>query len=205
MMSLAVLVDHPTGSHPASWLHPDTNPAGVHRHRPLQGHRPARRAGQVRPLLRRRHPRRAHRQPARLEPLSDVHERARAGDPADRARRRHDAHRPRRHRLHQLFRALQRRPPVRLARPHLGTAAPPGTSSPRPTTMPPATSATPTLPPHAERYERAGEFVDVVRELWDTWDDDAFVRDRGHRPLLRPGAACTRSTTTASSSRCTAR
>ena len=34
------------------------------------------------------------------------------------------------------------------------------------------------LPPHALRYERAGEFVDVVRELWNTWDDDAFVRDR---------------------------
>ena len=35
-----------------------------------------------------------------------------------------------------------------------------------------------TLPPHALRYERAGEFVDVVCELWDTWDDDAFIRDR---------------------------
>ncbi|MEJ1978080.1 MAG: LLM class flavin-dependent oxidoreductase [Acetobacteraceae bacterium] len=35
-----------------------------------------------------------------------------------------------------------------------------------------------TLPPHALRYERAGEFVDVVRALWDTWDDDAFVHDR---------------------------
>jgi len=34
------------------------------------------------------------------------------------------------------------------------------------------------LPPHALRYERAGEFVDVVRKLWNTWDDDAFVRDR---------------------------
>jgi FMN-dependent oxidoreductase (nitrilotriacetate monooxygenase family) len=35
-----------------------------------------------------------------------------------------------------------------------------------------------TLPPHGERYQRAGEFVDVVRKLWDTWDEDAFVRDR---------------------------
>jgi FMN-dependent oxidoreductase (nitrilotriacetate monooxygenase family) len=34
------------------------------------------------------------------------------------------------------------------------------------------------LPPHALRYERAGEFVDVVNKLWDSWDDDAFVRDR---------------------------
>ncbi len=34
------------------------------------------------------------------------------------------------------------------------------------------------LPPHALRYERAGEFVDVVNQLWDTWDDDAFIHDR---------------------------
>jgi N-acetyl-S-(2-succino)cysteine monooxygenase len=34
------------------------------------------------------------------------------------------------------------------------------------------------LPPHALRYERAGEFVDVVIDLWNTWDDDAFIRDR---------------------------
>jgi FMN-dependent oxidoreductase (nitrilotriacetate monooxygenase family) len=31
---------------------------------------------------------------------------------------------------------------------------------------------------HGERYERAIEFTDVVRGLWDSWDDDAFVRDR---------------------------
>lgn len=35
------------------------------------------------------------------------------------------------------------------------------------------------LAPHAERYERASEFVDVVRGLWDSWEDDAFVQDRG--------------------------
>ena len=35
------------------------------------------------------------------------------------------------------------------------------------------------LAPHAERYERAGEFVDVVNKLWDSLgDDDAFVRNR---------------------------
>jgi FMN-dependent oxidoreductase (nitrilotriacetate monooxygenase family) len=27
---------------------------------------------------------------------------------------------------------------------------------------------------HAERYERASEFVDVARALWDSWEDDAF-------------------------------
>jgi FMN-dependent oxidoreductase (nitrilotriacetate monooxygenase family) len=31
---------------------------------------------------------------------------------------------------------------------------------------------------HAERYERALEFTDVVRGLWDSWDDDAFLRER---------------------------
>ncbi len=31
--------------------------------------------------------------------------------------------------------------------------------------------------PHAVRYGRAQEFVDVVKGLWDSWDDDAFTRD----------------------------
>ncbi len=31
---------------------------------------------------------------------------------------------------------------------------------------------------HGQRYKRANEFVDVVNGLWDSWDDDAFVRDR---------------------------
>jgi N-acetyl-S-(2-succino)cysteine monooxygenase len=32
--------------------------------------------------------------------------------------------------------------------------------------------------PHAERYARAREFTKVVKGLWDTWEDDAFVRDK---------------------------
>lgn len=31
---------------------------------------------------------------------------------------------------------------------------------------------------HADRYERAFEFVDVVSKLWDSWADDAVVDDR---------------------------
>jgi len=31
---------------------------------------------------------------------------------------------------------------------------------------------------HDERYDRAVEFVGVVKGLWDSWDDDAFIRDR---------------------------
>jgi FMN-dependent oxidoreductase (nitrilotriacetate monooxygenase family) len=34
------------------------------------------------------------------------------------------------------------------------------------------------LEPHAFRYRRAREFVEVTMALWDSWDDDAFVRDR---------------------------
>jgi FMN-dependent oxidoreductase (nitrilotriacetate monooxygenase family) len=33
-------------------------------------------------------------------------------------------------------------------------------------------------PNHAVRYERAGEFIDVVTKLWDAWADDALVADR---------------------------
>ncbi|SEJ43115.1 FMN-dependent oxidoreductase, nitrilotriacetate monooxygenase family [Bhargavaea ginsengi] len=33
-------------------------------------------------------------------------------------------------------------------------------------------------PEHALRYEMAAEYVDVVQGLWDSWEDDAFVRDR---------------------------
>lgn len=33
-------------------------------------------------------------------------------------------------------------------------------------------------PEHAKRYERAREFVDVVKGLWDSWEDDAYVRDK---------------------------
>lgn len=31
---------------------------------------------------------------------------------------------------------------------------------------------------HDDRYDRAREFLQVTKGLWDSWDDDAFVRDR---------------------------
>lgn len=34
------------------------------------------------------------------------------------------------------------------------------------------------LDEHDSRYARAREFVQVVQRLWDSWDDDAFPRDR---------------------------
>ena len=33
-------------------------------------------------------------------------------------------------------------------------------------------------PEHDLRYERAAEFVEICKGLWDSWEDDAFVRDR---------------------------
>lgn len=34
------------------------------------------------------------------------------------------------------------------------------------------------MPSHAERYARAEEFANVVLALWDSWSDDALLRDR---------------------------
>lgn len=40
---------------------------------------------------------------------------------------------------------------------------------------------------HSKRYERAEEYVDVVKGLWDSYEDDAFVRDRQRGVYLEPG------------------
>ena len=39
---------------------------------------------------------------------------------------------------------------------------------------------------HAERYERANEFAEVVTALWDSWDDDAFMRDKASGQFFDP-------------------
>ncbi len=41
-------------------------------------------------------------------------------------------------------------------------------------------------PDHDDRYVRATEFADVVRALWDSWDDDAFVYDKADGLFFRP-------------------
>jgi FMN-dependent oxidoreductase (nitrilotriacetate monooxygenase family) len=33
-------------------------------------------------------------------------------------------------------------------------------------------------PAHAVRYERAAEFIEVARKLWDSWQDDAILADK---------------------------
>lgn len=43
------------------------------------------------------------------------------------------------------------------------------------------------LPPHAERYDRADEFVQVIKQLWDSWSDTALPRDRETGTFIDPG------------------
>lgn len=40
--------------------------------------------------------------------------------------------------------------------------------------------------PHALRYEKAAEFLQVVRGLWDSWEDDAFVIDKQNAQYFDP-------------------
>ncbi|CAG7638505.1 Nitrilotriacetate monooxygenase component A [Paenibacillus solanacearum] len=39
---------------------------------------------------------------------------------------------------------------------------------------------------HSLRYQRAEEFVEVVRGLWDSWDDDALIRDKADGIYFAP-------------------
>src|SRR5690606_38903326 len=41
-------------------------------------------------------------------------------------------------------------------------------------------------PDPAQRYERAHEFVDVVKGLWDSFEDDAFTRDKASGVYFNP-------------------
>jgi FMN-dependent oxidoreductase (nitrilotriacetate monooxygenase family) len=41
---------------------------------------------------------------------------------------------------------------------------------------------------HAERYERAEEYMNVVTALWDSWSDDAVLDDRVSGIYARPGS-----------------
>jgi len=42
------------------------------------------------------------------------------------------------------------------------------------------------LPPRAERYERAHEFLQVVAQLWDSWEDGALDINRAAGTFARP-------------------
>ncbi len=41
-------------------------------------------------------------------------------------------------------------------------------------------------PDHALRYQRAHEFVEVVKGLWDSWEDDAFIRNKDTGQFFDP-------------------
>lgn len=51
--------------------------------------------------------------------------------------------------------------------------------------------APPAQPSRGERYARAAEFIDVVRALWDSWDDDAVLADKRGGLFAKPGAVNT--------------
>src|SRR6266545_4072414 len=59
-------------------------------------------------------------------------------------------------------------------------------SSPRRTSPKPSTSDASGTMSNDARYDRAIEFVEVVQGLWDSWDDDAFVRDRKSERYFDP-------------------
>jgi alkanesulfonate monooxygenase len=58
---------------------------------------------------------------------------------------------------------------------------------------------------HGERYRRAREFFDVVTGLWDSFADDAFLRDLESGIFFDPAARCTCWGTRGRSSRSAAR
>ena len=41
----------------------------------------------------------------------------------------------------------------------------------------------------AERFDEAADYVEVLRRLWDSWEDDAEIRDVSHRAVRRPRQA----------------
>ncbi|WP_420997131.1 LLM class flavin-dependent oxidoreductase [Cupriavidus sp. 30B13] len=41
-------------------------------------------------------------------------------------------------------------------------------------------------PDHAQRYARAAEFTSVVKALWDSWEDDAFIGDKASGRFVDP-------------------
>ena len=148
-----------------------------------------RRARQIRPVL---HLRRAGDGPRRS---SVVRQRASSRRRCSRALSAVTTpHRPRRHGIDELRRAVPCRARLRLARP----------SQRRPRRLERrhqhqrhgrAQFQQEQHDEHDLRYEIATEFVDVVRGLWDSWDDGAIVADRATRHLSSTSRRCARSIT----------
>jgi len=45
----------------------------------------------------------------------------------------------------------------------------------------------PAHPPHAERYSIAREFIEVMKGLWDSWEEDALVMDKASGQFIDAG------------------
>ena len=87
-----------------------------------------------------------------------------------------DPYRADRHRDHHLQRALQHRAALRLHRPYQRGA---GWNLVTSQIEDEARNfGYDEHVPHAERYERAAEFHDIVVGLWDSWEADALLRDK---------------------------
>ena len=102
------------------------------------------------------------------------------------ARHRHQPYRPRGDRLDQLQRAVPRRAQVRLARSPLAAAAPAGIWSPPARRTRRAISAATSITSTASATSGRASSPSVVIGLWDTWDDDAFVRDKETGQFFHP-------------------
>ncbi|PJN91950.1 LLM class flavin-dependent oxidoreductase, partial [Bacillus sp. mrc49] len=42
-------------------------------------------------------------------------------------------------------------------------------------------------PDHPKRYKIAAEYLQVAKGLWDSWEDDAFIRDKQSGVFFDPG------------------
>ena len=190
LVHLSVALDD-AGWHPAAWREPRARPAELLDGRVLGGSHPA---GRARPAGLRHHRGRA--QPA-VRPL-------RPARPADRpgprtARRRadrgargapHAAHRAGADGDRHPYRAVSRVQGDRhaglrqhragrgadpgVARPARGRAVRPAQTSRPP---PPADNGRPEAAEIADGFDEAADYVEVLRRLWDSWEDDAEIRD----------------------------
>ena len=187
VLHLAVALDG-AGWHPAAWREPDARPRrAVHRRvldRPGRGGR-ARAArlrddrGLARPAVRPPVQRRTS-APTRSGPARRGTDR-RPGRPADRA---HRARADRGRHPHRAVPRVQghRHPGLRQHRP--GRGAGPGLGAVRDEaalfgrrTFPRSTGTPSRRRRLAELFDEAADYVEVVRRLWDSWEDDAEIRD----------------------------
>ena len=169
---------NPTGHHVASWRHPTRAGRRRHQLQALRRDRADRRARQVRHDLPRRQRLRARGQDGGAVALGAVHRQLRADHADLGAGRRHRADRAR-----PAPRSTSYNEPFHVARKfasldHISggragwNLVTSGMAAEAPNFSRDAHYG------HAERYERANEFAEIVTALWDSWDDDAFMRDK---------------------------